>query len=347
MQRSSKGAPVQEPSSSPQPQLTQDCSSKTQELEEPLLNRWFSMPAVWLLLRLSGWLVFPHGAGSPSSSPSDYNSTADAGDEELDSQAKEKRMKDLAQDVVEEEKRFKFALLSTTILLVTLFNFLLLFFLCPGVEFIKAVAFSPAPGEELMSPAEYDSAPMFRGVIATLAIINCTTFVLHHLFRSITFSACAVFFYLNGSVWFICILWGPVSELLGALVHVPVLAFYVFGHRSGAAALVTTLVQAVLYMAACLVGFVPASGNTLKLGLTAQVSAIMSSYVLLGLCAALNERSRAQAVRMYQEAHARLIKATKAKARFLANVSHGTHSHTTRTAHDTHALTVSVCLVLR
>jgi hypothetical protein len=302
-----------------------DGLSKARELEEPLLDGWFCM-----LLRLSGWLVFPHGAGSPSSSPSDYNSTADAGDEKLDSQAKEKRMKHPAQVVVEEEKRFKFALLSTTILLFTLFNFL---FFCPGVEFTTAVAFSPPPGEELVSPA--GSAPFFSRVITTLTIINCITFVLHHLFRSITFSACAVFFYLNGSVWFICILWGPVIELLGALVHVPVLAFYVFGHRSGAAALGTTLVQAVLYMVACIVGLVPASGNTLKLGLTAQVLVIMSTYVLLGLCAALNEGSRAQAVRMYQEAHARLIKATKAKARFLANVSHGTrtppHARHTRT----------------
>lgn len=325
---------MQGPASSPQPQLAQGGSPKSssqEELEEPLTAGWCGVPAVRLLLRLPGWLVFPHGASSPSSSPSDYTSSAgDEGEEELDSQAKEKRMKDLALDVVEEEKRFKFALLSTTILLFTLFNFLLLFFLCPGVEFTPAVAFSPSPSEELVAPAESDSGPTFRWVITTLAVINCATFVLHHLLRSVTFSACAVFIYLNGSVWLICIMWGPVSELLGALVHVPVLAFYVFGHRSGATALVTTLVQAVLYMGACLVSAVPASGNTLKLGLTAQVTAIMSAYVLLGLCAALNERSRAQAVRMYQEAHARLVKATKAKARFLANVSHGTRHDTTR-----------------
>ena len=68
------------------------------------------------------------------------------------------------------------------------------------------------------------------------------------------------------------------------------------------------------------------------------------AYVLLGLCAALNERSRSQAVRMYQEAHARLTKANKAKARFLANVSHGTRHDT---QHDTHYATHAHRLLCR
>jgi hypothetical protein len=236
----------------------------------------------------------------------------------------EKRTKE-ERAVLLEGTRFKFALLSTTILLFTLYLFLLLLFLCPGVEFTAEEA-QPPPQSfiPLVSPQESDSAPTFRRIITALAVITSTSFVLHHLVRSITFSACLVFVSINCSVWLVCITWGPVSELLGGLVHMPVLAFYVFGHRSGVGTLFITLVQVVLYTGACMVGFVPMSGNTLKLGLTAQMTAVMGTYVLLGLCAALNERSRMQAVRLYKAAHVRLARTTQAKARFLVNVSHGT-----------------------
>jgi hypothetical protein len=229
-----------------------------------------------------------------------------------------------AEDVLEGETRFKFALLSTTMLLLSFYNLLLFLFLCPSVQFRPAVGFTPSGSSTTLPQEESDSAPTFRLVIAALVVINCSTFVMHHVRRNMAFSIACVFVCVNGSVWLICVMWGPVSELLGALVHVPVLAFYVLGHRAGVATLLITLVQAIVYTAACLLGIVPLSGNTLTLGLGAQMAAVTGSYVLLGLCAALNERSRTQAVRMYQEAHKRLSQATKAKARFLANVSHGT-----------------------
>jgi len=159
-------------------------------------------------------------------------------------------------------------------------------------------------------------------ITATLAVLNCTTLVLHHLLRNFAFSACCFFFFMNGSVWLLCVIYGPIAEFLGGLAHVPVLAFYLFGYRAGVSTLALTLGQAVIYTGACLLGTVPTSGTTLRLGLMAQMFAAMGSILLLGLCAALNERSRARATHLYQEAHARLAKVSRHKARFLANASH-------------------------
>jgi hypothetical protein len=228
-----------------------------------------------------------------------------------------------AHDILGEENRFKFVLLSTTLLLFTFYSFVLLFFLCPGVEFTRVVSFSSLVPDERLSP-EQDSAPTFYLAIGIFALVNCVTFVLHHLLRNVTFSACCFFLYVNGSVWSMCVMWGPVSEFLGALVHVPVLAFYLFGFRAGVGTLALTLGQAVVYTGTCLVGTVPTSGNTIQLSLSAQMIAVMGSYVLLGLSAAVNERSRSLAVRMYKEAHARLANATEARVRFITNVTHGT-----------------------
>jgi hypothetical protein len=147
------------------------------------------------------------------------------------------------------------------------------------VEFTAEEAQPPPESFILVSPQESDSAPTFRRIISALAVITSTSFVLHHLVRSITFSACLVFVSINCSVWLVCITWGPVSELLGGLVHVPVLAFYVFGHCSGVGALFLTLAQVILYTGACMVGFVPMSGNRLQLGLTAQMTVVMGTYM--------------------------------------------------------------------
>jgi hypothetical protein len=147
-----------------------------------------------------------------------------------------------------------------------------------------------------------------------------------YLARHITISAGCVFVYINAGVWVVCIVCGPVTEFLACLVHVPMLAFYVFGHNTGVALLGITLAQAVVYSAGLAVELFPTSGHRLELSPTAQMLAIMGSFVLLGLSTCLNQRARINALHKYAETNKRLSKATKTKARFLANVSHGNPS---------------------
>ncbi len=147
-----------------------------------------------------------------------------------------------------------------------------------------------------------------------------------YLVRHITISAGCVFFYINAGVWLVCIVCGPVTEFLACLVHVPMLAFYVFGHNAGVSLLGITLAQAMVYSAGLTVDLFPTSGHRLELSPMAQMLAIMGSFVLLGLPTCLNQRARMNALRKYAETNRRLSKATKTKARFLANVSHGNPS---------------------
>jgi hypothetical protein len=248
----------------------------------------------------------------------------------------------MPEDIVHEENRFKFALLSTTLFLFLVYDFLLLFFLCPALDdpttshvlSSTSATSSSSPLSRLAPPSLYPtpqsppgptSAAFFRWCIIACVAFNTILLALLYIGRHIAITAICVFAYVNGGVWVLCVVCGPVSEFLVCLVHVPMLAFYMFGHNAGVAVLGVTLIQSVFYSMGCLIKVFPTSGHTIELGITAQMTAVMGSFVLLGLSTCLNERARLHALRKYTETNRRLTKATKTKAQFLANVSHGKH----------------------
>lgn len=221
--------------------------------------------------------------------------------------------------IVLRERRYKFALLSITLLLCSVYYLLLLVLFCPGIEFTPV-----DPDSDSKANDSSHSSLVFIKTIVTLLAGSLAIFAIHHYTSNITMSAYLVLFYMNCSWWAVCILWGPISEFLASLVHVPVLAFSVLGHRAGVRSLLLLLGESVVYIVLCFIGIVPTSGNTLKLSVTASISSIVCSYVLLGLCAGIDERARSLAVSLYEEAHSQLAKSTRAKTRYLASVSHGT-----------------------
>jgi signal transduction histidine kinase/CheY-like chemotaxis protein len=209
--------------------------------------------------------------------------------------------------IIEEEKRLKCALLSTSLSLFIGFELAVLFHR-PWV----AGTFSILP-----LPQAFDCFTV------AFTLVDLVLLGYLHLRRNTILCAYCFFCCANLSLWAINALCGSMIEFIISLALVPVLAFYIVGFRAGVVALVVTFAESLLYLVAWSWGLFPLlNDDSLELFQPVKALALSGVFVTLSLLACINERGRVKLLKMYQRSHQELERAAKKKGRYVATLTH-------------------------
>jgi len=232
--------------------------------------------------------------------------------EQKEEQRKDAPIAHMLPHIIEEEKRLKCALLSTSLSLFIGFELAVLFHR-PWV----AGTFSILP-----LPQAFDCFTV------AFTLVDLVLLGYLHLRRNTILCAYCFFCCANLSLWAINALCGSMIEFIISLALVPVLAFYIVGFRAGVVALVVTFAESLLYLVAWSWGLFPLlNDDSLELFQPVKALALSGVFVTLSLLACINERGRVKLLKMYQRSHQELERAAKKKGRYVATLTHGSFPH--------------------